>query len=331
MSIKYLLRKIGTSLLTIFAVILLTFIVLRMMPGDIYEPMARNEAAQAGITIEEARERLVLRFNYDPQEPILQQLVRYLKALSRGDLGVSMINPRNTVVGILANALPWTLFSVSIALVLSFVVGIQLGAVMAVKRKGFINGLITLYVTVVSTIPYYIIAILLSIVFVYNFKWFPMAGVHSIDVEPGLNFPFIISAFWHAILPITTYVLSTTGAWTLQMKGTSIATLGSDYVFAARARGLPDSIIMKKYMKKNAMIPLVTTLAMCFGGMVGGSTLIEGQFRYMGMGSYLAQALGERDFVLYQGLLLCISVSVIFANLIADFLYAKLDPRIRME
>jgi len=115
------------------------------------------------------------------------------------------------------------------------------------------------------------------------------------------------------------------------MKGASISTLGEDYVFAARARGIPERIIRSRYMKKNAMIPLVTTLAMAFGGMIGGAPLVEGQFRYMGMGVQMAQAIGQRDYILYQGLLICVSLSVIAANLIADLLYAKLDPRIRLE
>jgi len=88
---------------------------------------------------------------------------------------------------------------------------------------------------------------------------------------------------------------------------------------------------MRRHMKRNAMIPLVTTLAMGFGGMVGGAPLIEGQFQYLGMGTYLSRAQSERDYILYQGLLLCVSVSVIIANLIADLLYSKLDPRIRLE
>ena len=331
MSLKFLLKKLGSAFLTLIAVVIAIFFVLRMMPGDIIEPMARDEASRMGITYEEAYSRVVSRFNYDPQEPIYQQFIRYVKGLARGDLGTSMINPKNTVTSILAVALPWTIFVVSISLVLSFIIGMQLGAVMAIKKKGFINTIITFYVTIVSTIPNYIVAIILSIIFVYQLNWFPMSGVYSINVTPGFNLPFLLSALHHAILPIVTYVITSTGGWILNMKGSSIHTLGSDYVFAARARGLPDSIIMRKYMKKNAMIPLVTTLAMAFGGMIGGAPLIEGQFQYLGMGAYLSKALGERDFILYQGLLLCVSVSVIVANLIADLLYSKLDPRIRLE
>ncbi|HIZ19364.1 MAG TPA: ABC transporter permease [Firmicutes bacterium] len=331
MSLKYLAKRVGSALLTLIAVTLVIFLVLRMMPGDILETKARDEAAQMGITYEEAYSRVATRYNYNPNEPILQQLVRYVGGLLRGDLGTSMTNPKLTVVSILVTALPWTLFVVSISLILSFIIGLQLGAVMAIRKKGIINTIITFYVTVVSTIPNYIVAILLSIVLVYQLGLFPQAGVYSIDVTPGFNLPFLLSALHHAILPIATYVLTSTGGWILNMKGSSIHTLGSDFVFAARARGLPDSIIMRKYMKKNAMIPLVTTLAMSFGGMMGGAPLVEGQFKYLGMGTYLATAQGERDYILYQGLLLCVSVSVIIANLIADLLYSKLDPRIRLE
>ena len=331
MSFKYAVKKIGNALLTLIAVTFVIFCVLRMMPGDILEPMAREEASRMGITYEEAYDRVASRYNYNPHEPILKQFAKYAGGLLKGDLGTSVINPKNTVVSILSVALPWTIFVVSISLVLSFIIGMQLGAVMAIKKKGFINNIITFYVTVVSTVPNYIVAILLSILFVYQLGWFPKSGVYSIDVTPGFNLPFLLSALHHAILPIFTYVLTSTGGWILNMKGSSIHTLGSDYVFAAKARGLPEQIIINKYMKRNAMIPLVTTLAMGFGGMVGGAPLVEGQFQYLGMGTYLGKAQSERDYILYQGLLLCVSVSVIIANLVADMLYSKLDPRIRLE
>ncbi len=331
MTIKFLLRKLGTSLITLVAVVIVVFIVLRMMPGDIIDPKAREESAMMGITYQEAYDRVADRYNYNPSEPIGQQFLRYVKALSKGDLGTSMINPKVTVKSVLAVALPWTIFVVSISLVLSFIIGMQLGSIMAIKRKGLINNIITFYVTIVSTVPNYIVAIILSIIFVYQLQLFPMSGVYSIDVTPGFNLPFLLSVIKHAVLPIATYVITSTGGWVLNMKGSSINVLGSDYVFAARARGIPNKIIIRRYMKKNAMIPMVTLLAMSFGGMIGGAPLIEGQFQYLGMGTYLTKALGERDYILYQGLLLVISVSVIMANLIADLLYSKLDPRIRLE
>ena len=329
MSFKYLAKRIGVAILTLIAVIVVMFFVLRIMPGDILEPMTREEANKFGITYEEARTRVANRYNYDPNESLLIQFEVYVTALVKGDLGTSMINPNNTVTAILANAMPWTLFVVSISLILSFIIGVKLGALMAI-RKGFVNNIITFYVTIVSTLPSYIVALLLSLIFVYTLKLFPMAGVYSIGLKPGFNLAFIWDVIWHALLPIVTYVITSTGGWIIQMKGTSISTLGEDYVFAAKARGLSEGIIRKKYMRKNAMIPLITTLAMAFGGMVGGSPLIESQFNYMGMGMYVSKAMNERDFTLYQGLLLCISVSVVIANLIADLLYVKLDPRIKM-
>ena len=330
MSPRYVIKKIGLSLITAFAALIVVFLVLRLMPGDVIEVQARELAQQQGVDLMEARNRIVLRYNYDPEEPIPQQLWRYLSALARGDLGTSMFNPRLTVNTILATVLPWTLFVVSIATVVSFMLGILFGALMAIK-KGIINFIITFYVTIISTTPSYIVAILLSIFLVYRAGWFPMSGVYSIHADPGFNLGFITSVMWHAALPILTFVLTSTGGWILQMKGASVTTLGEDYVFAARARGIPENIIRNKYMKKNAMIPLVTSLAMAFGAMLGGAPLVEGQFRYMGMGIQMAQAIGQRDYILYQGLLICVSMSVIAANLVADLLYAKLDPRIRLE
>ena len=330
MSPAYVIRKIGISLLTALVSLVVVFFVLRLMPGDIIEVRSREMAEQMGIDLLEARNRVVMRYNFDPYEPLHQQLARFARALSRGDLGTSMFNPLLTVNTILATVLPWTLFVVTIATVLSFLFGIFFGALMAV-RKGVVNFIITFYVTIISTTPAYIIAILLSIFLVFRAGLFPTGGVYSIHVDPGLNIAFLGSVLWHAALPIFTFVLTTTGGWILQMKGASISTLGEDYVFAARARGIPERIIRSRYMKKNAMIPLVTTLAMAFGGMIGGAPLVEGQLRYMGMGVQMAQAIGQRDYVLYQGLLICVSLSVIAANLIADLLYAKLDPRIRLE
>lgn len=331
MSAKYFVKKLGNSLLTLIAVVVIVFLLLRIMPGDIIEPKAREEASRMSITFEEAYERVADRYNYNPREPLHEQFVRYAKAILRGDLGTSMTNPKVTVKSVLAVALPWTIFVVSISLVISFILGMQLGAVMAVKRRGFINNIITFYVTIVSTVPSYIVAIFLSIIFVYRLGLFPASGVYSIYAEPGFNLKFLLSVLHHATLPIVTYVITSTGGWILNMKGSCTYVLGTDYVFAARARGLPRQTIINKYVKRNAMIPMVTMLAMAFGGMLGGSTLIEGQFQYLGMGAYLSKTLGERDFVLYQGLLLIISVSVIIANFIADILYGKLDPRIRME
>jgi peptide/nickel transport system permease protein len=150
-------------------------------------------------------------------------------------------------------------------------------------------------------------------------------------VDPGFNFPFILNVLYHGALPILTYVITTIGTWALTMKGSAVNVLGEDYIIAASIRGVSERTLMNRYVKRNAMLPLITTLAVSFGFMLGGSPLIENVFSYPGMGYYIGQATQQRDYTLMQGLLLVTSLAVILANLASDLIYAKLDPRVKLE
>ncbi len=329
--LKYFGKRFGFAMFTLMLASLITFLILRAMPGDIVEMMSRTEAQARGIDLEDARKIVVNMINYDPDEPILQQLARYYGGLLRGNLGTSMFSRTLRVNEIIAETLPWTLFVLSISLIVSFTIGTRLGSLMAWKRNSIINPIISVYSIITTAIPNFIFGVLLILIFCIHLNLFPIAGAYSPDVKPGFTLEFILDIFHHAALPMLTYILTTVGAWALQMKGASINVLGEDYVTLARARGVPDHIIMKKYMRKNAMLPMVTSLAMSFGVMVGGSTLIESTFSYPGMGAFIAQATAQRDYTMMQGMLLVTSFAIILANLIADFIYARLDPRVRLE
>jgi peptide/nickel transport system permease protein len=331
MYFKYFAKRTGFALFTLFLASIMTFLILRAMPGDIVEMMSRTEAQNRGINLEDARKIVANMINYDPTEPLPIQLGRYYGGLLKGNLGVSMFSRTLTVNTIIANTLPWTMFVLSISLAVSFFIGTRLGTLMAWKRDSFINPVISIYAIITTAIPNFIFGVLLILVFCINLNWFPISGAHSPEVKPGFTLEFIVNIFYHGALPMLTYILTTIGSWALQMKGASVSVLGEDYITAARARGVPDNLIMKKYMKKNAMLPMVTALAMSFGMMVGGSTLIESTFSYPGMGKFISQATAQRDYTMMQGLLLATSFAIIVANLIADFVYAKLDPRVRLE
>lgn len=329
--LKYFIKRFGFALLTLLLASLLTFLLLRAMPGDIVEMMARTEAQSRGIALEDARKIVVNMINYDPDEPILSQLGRYYGALLHGNLGTSMFSRTLTVNDIIAATLPWTMFVVSISLTVSFLIGTQLGTIMAWKRNSFINPVISIYTIITTAIPNFIFGILLILLFCINLNWFPISGAYSPDIKPGFTPEFITNIFYHAALPMLTFILTSIGTWALHMKGAAVSVLGEDYITAARARGVPDDMLMKKYVRRNAMLPMVTALAMNFGMMVGGSTLIESTFSYPGMGAFIAQASAQRDYTMMQGLLLVTSFAVILANLIADLVYAKLDPRVKLE
>ncbi|MBO0995764.1 ABC transporter permease [Bacillus sp. SD088] len=331
MTRRIFLKRILHALITIVLAVVITFVLLRLTPGNAIDQWARDYAIQYNITIDEAYTRVANMINYDPNEPIIQQFTRYVGNLLQGNLGYSMVHQGLRVNDIIANALPWTLFVSSIALVISFIIGIYLGVKMAYNRKSWIDPVISIYSVVTNAVPDFILAILLLIVFSYGLGWFPINGAYDFYLTPGFNLAFISSIFYYGALPILTYVLTLIGQWALMMKGSAVSILGDDYIEAAKARGLPQKLIVRKYVQKNAIIPLVTQLAVFLGGMLGGAILVENLFQYPGIGYFMAEATKQRDYIVMQGILLFIAITMIIANFIADLLYSKLDPRIQIE
>lgn len=332
MSTKVLLKRIAFSLLTLLAAMVLTFFLLRLTPGNVYDRWAKDIAQKQGIKFEEAQEIVKAMSNYDPNEPLPLQFIRYAKGVVTGNFGNSMYNESVTVTSILAKALPWTLFIISLALFLSFVVGIQLGVIMAYKRKSILNPLISIYSTVSQSVPNFIIAILFIILFAFKLRWFPMRGAYDARIAvPGFTVAFLLDVLHHAFLPVLTFVFTTLGGWALGMKGMAVSVLGSDYITAANIRGVSEKNIMKNYVTRNAIIPQITNLTITFAMMLGGSALIEFQFNYPGLGFYLTEATMRRDYMIMQGLLFVTSFAVVLANFFAELIYAKLDPRVRTQ
>ena len=331
MKTSYYFKKIAMAILTIFLASLLTFVLLRFMPGDIIGLRAIEMSQERGISLEEARRLVASLYNFDPDEPLIQQVTRYYGALLRGDLGTSMTHSGIRVSSIIAFYMPWTLFLVSIALVLSYTLGIWLGSIMAWRRKSPISAVIAGYATIVQAIPPALVPTIVLVIFAFNLRWFPIQGAHGAHVTPGLNLPFIFNVLHHAALPVLAFVTTQITGWVMNMKGSCINVMAEDYVTAGYARGLSEATIRTKYVKKNALLPLYTSLAISFGGMLGGAPFMEGPFIYPGIGAQLGLALGHRDFTTAQGILLITISATIVASLAVEFIMPKLDPRIKME
>jgi len=323
-------RRILLVVLTIFFAMTVTFVVIRMMPGNPVETLAMDMVRNQGVNYDEAYARAKSMLNYDPDIPLTQQYVRYVSGLLKGNLGESMSFKR-PVTEVIAGALPWTLLLLSVSLLISFVIGIFIGMYVAWKRNTIVDPIVSIYASIAGSIPDYIVGLLLILLFAVNLHWLPNRGPYDPSVTPGFNWPYISSVAEHAILPISAYIITGLGAWALAMKGNAISVLGEDYITAARARGLPQRRIITTYVGRNAILPLITNLAISFGMMFGGSPLIENIFVYPGVGYFLNQAVSRRDFTLMQGMFLMITVAVVLANLVAEILYSVLDPRIRQE
>lgn len=318
------------ALFTILVAMTLTFVLIRNMPGDIIMAMALDKANSEGIPFDIAYEQVKGLYGVAPGKSLFQQYLDYVAGLLRGDLGNS-VHYKIPVTRILVTALPWTAFVLSISITLSFILGSLTGMITAWKRKTLLDPIVSGYASITDATPDYITAIILLIVFAVRLKWFPLTGAYDGTLTPGFNLPFILSALYHAFLPIMAYTIENVGGWALIMKANAVRVLGEDYVTAARAKGLKDRRIAIHYVGRNAILPSVTALAITFGGMLGGSTLIESTFAYPGMGFFFAKAVSLRDYPLMQGLFLLTTGGVIVANLIADLLYSRLDPRVRLE
>ncbi len=319
-------KRITTVLLTILIASSITFFVIRMMPGDPAETMAMG-MLQQGMDYNEAYERAKAMLNYDPDMPIIEQYISYLKNLATGDLGVS-ITTKNDVTSIIASALPWTLLVLTISIGLAFTVGVLIGMYVSLNRNSFMDSFVSVYASISGSLPDYIVGFLLVLVLSTKLRLFPGRGAYSADVTVGFNLEFMLSVAYHAFLPVLTYFITGLGGWILAMKGSAVSVLGEDYIMCAKARGLSRARIRTKYIGRNAILPLVTSLTITFGMLFGGSPLVENLFSYPGIGFYLNQAIINRDYVLMQGLFLMITVAVVIANIVADMLYSVLDPRI---
>ena len=330
----FLLRRIFRAFLTIFFVSSLIFFLVRLLPGSPVEVYISQQIQQYGYSYDEAANQARSLFAIDTDQPLLLQYLDYLKNLAQGDLGMSLTAPGTTVASIIQSRIWWTVFSVGIGLLLSFVFGSLIGMMMAYRRGGVFDGAASTFGAITNSIPDYQLALLTIVVLGVRLEWVPyteMRGAVTSGQPVEFSLAFFADAFYHAMLPIAVYVFVSIGGWMLLMKSTTIAALEEDYVTAARARGIPEWRVLIFYVGRNAILPLFTTLTVSIGFVVGGSLLVEPIFQYQGIGSRLYDALNARDYTTLQGILLIITASVVIANLIADLVYSRLDPRIRSK
>lgn len=318
-------RRVGQTVFTVWAVLTISFALVRLMPGNPIDYFL----TQVGSDLQNpqrAYELAQLHLNVDPREPLHIAYIDYMGSMLQGDMGRSM-TMSEPVADILMSALPWTLFVMSWSIFLSFGVGITLGAVMAYREGGKLDTFLTNYATVLSSVPYYVLALLMLIFLSYRFNLFPTGGRVATGLEAGFNWPFIKSIVHHAALPILS-MFAASGAASLTMRGNSIRVLGEDYLRVARLRGLSDSVISVQYIARNAILPMYTGLLIGIGNMFGGAIITERIFVYRGIGYYLYQGVQTRDYPLMMGGFTLITVAVVIALLVADLTYGMVDPRV---
>lgn len=320
-------RSLLLAVVTVWVAMTFTFVLVRQMPGDILHNFALNIQNTQGLPYDQAREQAKLLINWDPDEPVWSQYVSYVAHLAQGDLGRST-NYRIPVSDILVAATPWTVFITFLSAAVSFVLGVTLGLWAAWRRGSWLDPALTFYATITQAIPDFLIGVLLLLIFGIRLEWVPLRGAYSPETTPGLDPSFLASVLYHAILPVMAFSIPAVGSWALSAKASATSVLGEDYLLVARAKGLKPWRILRDYLGRNALLPLVAGLATSLGGLLGGSMLIETMFGYPGLGYFLAQSIGTRDYPLMQGLFLLSTVAIVTSNILAEVVSRRLDPRV---
>lgn len=318
-------RHILEYIFTFLVIITINFALPRMMPGDPFLHLA-------GDTDEVITEFSMVQLEYYREYygldlPIYVQYGNYLKELATGNLGYSYYY-KEDVSNIILRRLPWTLFLAVSSLMLSLVMGVILGSYSAFNRDKWQDKFLYTSLTAFSRIPAFLVGLALLVVFGRNLDWLPLAGAKSHFVTYNNIFEQAWDVISHAILPVATLAISRVGGVYLLVRNSLSTVLTKDYIQTAKAKGLSDYKIKYIHALKNALLPIITRVAAQIGGLVGGAVLAENVFSYPGLGTLMRSAVTVRDYPLLQGVFLVMAFSVIFANILADFMYKKIDPRV---
>ena len=323
---RFVLRRAGFFLLTLWAAVTLNFFLPRMMPGN---PAIAMMAKFHGRLTGQALTTLETTFGVNTHESLLAQYWHYLCDIATGNFGTSLFFFPSPVSQVVRSALFWTLGLVGLTTIVAFLLGTGVGIVAAWRRGGLLDGIAPPVLVITSAIPYFWIGMMFIMIFGLKLRWLPWSGGTDITAVPGWNPAYIGNVLEHAILPGMALLITTIGTWTLTMRNNMVTILAEDYVRMARAKGLPARRIMLDYAARNAILPNLTGFAMSLGFVVGGAILIEYVFNYPGVGYMLLQAVQNEDYPLMQALFLLITVAVLVAILLADIATAIFDPRTR--
>jgi peptide/nickel transport system permease protein len=320
---RYLARRGGQAVLTILAIVLLNFILFRMMPGSPERVLLRNQyLTQAKI--EQVRKQWGL------DKPLIpDQLVAYTTATLTGDLGYSLKFRGTPVTDVIGQRFWPTILLIGFAELIAIVVGLAVGAYAGWRRGGVGDRIGSGISLVLYSMPYFVIGMPLIIIFASGFGWFPTSGMLTV----GASYPSITDRLFdfvrHLALPLATVSLGLIGAYSILMRSSIIETRSEDYITTARAKGLTDRRILRAHAFPNALLPMVTIIAINLGYVVGGAITAEVVFNWPGLGTLTVDALSARDYPVLEGVFLLLSIAVVVANLAADLVYGLLDPRVR--
>lgn len=314
----FVLKKLGRGLVTIWFAVTVTFLLLRLVPGDPALAIASPNMTP------EIRATLLAQYGLD--QPLPVQYLKYIGELLQGNLGVSF-SANAPVSDVLAERLPWTLLLVGSSIVVTVLVGVPLGVLAAARAGGFWDRVVQVVAVTGQSLFIPSIGILLLYVFGLRLGWFPIGGAYTDGVYGA---QWYLSVLSHLVLPCLSLVLVQLGNYVLTVRAALIEALGEDYITLARANGLPHRRVLWKHALRNALLPTTTVIGLqiCLY-IIGGVVLIETVYAYPGVGRGIYEAVIRLDFPVLQGAFLLLAATVVVVNMLTDIAYGLLDPRVK--
>ncbi len=305
-------KRLAFSVITLFGVLTIVFFIVRVLPGDPALVILGDQASQSAID--------ALRVRLGLNDPLFVQYLRFLGGVVVGDWGVSMVSGRPVVEEIM-KVLPATIELTVVSLILGAAIGIPLGVWSAVRRNELPDYIVRIASLLGLSLPAFVSAILLLLVFSIQLRWFPVMSSAQGDtlLERGRNLA----------LPAINLGLIMAAYITRVARSAMLEVLNQDYVRTARAKGLAFGVIVWRHCLRNALIPVVTVVGLYLGILIGNSVLTEIVFNRPGLGKLIVGALNQRDYTMLQGMMVIYTLIVVLVNLLTDLFYGLIDPRIQ--
>lgn len=335
---RFLTRRVGTALLLVLGVTLVTFVLTNLVPGD---PAAANLGQRA---IGDPAIVAQFRHHNGLDKPLPEQYVSYLGRLLHGDLGESQ-QSHQPVLDDLRGVVPATIELAGTAIVLSLVIGVTFGVIAALRRDRWADQVLRVLSLLGVSVPTFWLALLAFYVFFYRLGIAPGSGrlapaltapphetgLYTVDALLAGQWPVFWSAVGHLVLPALVLTAYTVGLLTRFTRSAVLEVLGQDYVRAARAKGLPGGQVLVQYVLRAALVPIVTVAGLAFGALLSGTVLVESIFAWPGLGAYAYRSATTLDLPAVMGVGLVVGVIYLLVNLIVDILYGVIDPRVRVQ
>lgn len=304
--LKYIVKRIGLAIVTIWAVATLTFFLMNMVPGG---PFFSEKAISPQATA-------ALEAKYGLDKPLFQQYLTYMGDALHGDFGDSLKQRGRTVTGIILSRFPVSARVGGISVLVALLIGIPLGCVAALKRGKFLDSLISVVATCGIAVPSFVICTILLYFLGVRFKALPTIG---------------LSSWQHYIMPVMALAFYPTAYIMRLMRSSMLDVLGQDYMRTAKAKGVSGFVILFKHALRNAILPVVTYVGPMLAYTVTGSFVVEKLFTIPGLGGEFIRAINGRDFTMIMGTTIFLATLVIVMNVVVDIVYKVVDPRIKLK